>query len=312
MKIRAALFGVFASALLLQANEPRSVAEFLAFGPSSKALLEISGASDGKDSEAAAVPKVPFLNGADIEQEIEPEDSEPDDFLDEAVAIDEMSEDSATISAKIPDTLRIDMRLSAVPLESGRITSPYGFRHYRIHKGIDVGLRKGDSIRAAFAGTVVRVRYERRGYGKYIVLEHKGLGISRTVYAHLSKQLVTVGQTVEAGEVIGLGGSTGRSTGPHLHFEARAGDVPVDPQLLFDFPAHAPADSEIVRSMDLVQADYAALQQEASKHRFHRIRPGDTLGKIARKYHTSIQKLCQLNGIKRNSILRVGRLLRYS
>lgn len=295
-----------------------TLAGFLPLGPSSKALLEMSGESLSQESDPDLAPKIPFLENAEnflAGGESEGEGSEPEDFDESAEDLAENSAedftDSTESAGKISDTLFIDMRFAAVPLESGRVTSPYGFRHYRIHKGIDIGLKKGDSIRAAFAGTVTRVRYERRGYGKYIVLHHEG-GITRTVYAHLSKQLVKVGQTVEAGDVIGLGGSTGRSTGPHLHFEARIGEIPVDPRLLFDFPNHAPADSQIVRSMETVQADYAALEKEASKHRFHKIRPGDTLGKIARKYHTSIQRLCQLNGIKRNSILRVGRMLRCS
>ncbi len=251
---------------------------------------------------------IPFLPGV----ETSPEDSEPDDFLDEASAIDEMETDSAALAEEFLDTILVDMKKAAIPLESGRITSPYGFRHYRIHKGIDIGLRTGDTIRAAFPGKVTRVRYERRGYGRYIVLEHQGCGITRTVYAHLSRQLVKVGDRVEAGSVIGLGGNTGRSTGPHLHFETRLGDMPLDPRLFFDFGNHEIVGEEIRLPREKAESEYASLQKEASKHRYHRIRPGDTLGKIARKYHTSIAKLCALNGIKRNSILRVGRILRCS
>ncbi len=262
---------------------------------------------DASEAENEAI-HIPFLSGA----ESSPEGSEPDDFLDEASAIDEMETDSAMLAEEFQDTILVDMKLSAIPLESGRITSPYGFRHYRIHKGIDIGLRTGDTIRAAFPGKVTRVRYERRGYGRYIVLEHQGCGITRTVYAHLSKQLVKVGEHVEAGSVIGLGGNTGRSTGPHLHFEMRLGDMPLDPRLFFDFGNHAAQGEEIRLPRKKAEAEYAALQKEASKHRYHRIRPGDTLGKIARKYHTSIARLCALNGIKRNSVLRVGKILRCS
>lgn len=251
---------------------------------------------------------VPFLPGEGAYVE----DSEPDDFLDEASSLDNAENLSEEALQMVPETLFVDMKKAALPLESGRITSPYGFRHYRIHKGIDIGLVRGDTIRAAFAGKVSRVRYERRGYGKYIVLEHAENGITRTVYAHLSKQIVKVGDTVNAGDVIGLGGNTGRSTGPHLHFEMRTGDMPLDPQLFFDFRNHATVGEEIRLSRQIVESDYAALQKEASKHRYHKIRPGDTLGKIARKYHTSVKRLCALNGIKRNSVLRVGRILRCS
>lgn len=272
------------------------------------ALHEI--AQNGETSYTAESERVsiPFLPGTDGS----PEDSEPDDLLGEISPIDEMGTDSAALAEKNLDTILVDMKKAAIPLESGRITSPYGFRHYRIHKGLDIGLKRGDTIRAAFPGKVVRVRYERRGYGRYIVLEHFDCGITRTVYAHLSKQLVKVGDFVEAGSVIALGGNTGRSTGPHLHFEMRIGDMPLDPRLFFDFENHAFLSEEIKLSREKASEEYAALQKEASKHRYHRVRPGDTLGKIARKYHTSIGKLCTLNGIKRNSVLRVGKILRCS
>lgn len=282
--------------------------------PSEKVFLaknafhEIAYPQETSDKVASDSIRIPFLP----ETENFTEDSEPDDFLDEASAIDEMETDSAALAEENLDTIYVDMKKAALPLESGRITSPYGFRHYRIHKGLDIGLKRGDTIRAAFPGKVVRVRYERRGYGRYIVLEHRDCGITRTVYAHLSKQLVKVGDFVEAGSVIGLGGNTGRSTGPHLHFETRIGDMPFDPRLFFDFGNHAVLSEEVRLPREKAEAEYAALQKEASKHRYHRIRPGDTLGKIARKYHTSIGKLCALNGIKRNSVLRVGRILRCS
>ena len=272
------------------------------------AFHTIAFRKEASDKAANDSIRIPFQPGT----ESFPEDSEPDDFLDEASAIDEMGSDSTMLAEERLDTILVDMRKAAIPLESRRITSPYGFRHYRIHKGIDIGLKTGDTIRAAFPGKVTRVRYERRGYGKYIVLEHRDCGITRTVYAHLSKQLVKVGDTVDAGSAIGLGGNTGRSTGPHLHFETRIGDMPLDPAIFFDFGNHAFLSEEVRLPRKRAEEEYAALQKEASKHRYHRIRPGDTLGKIARKYHTSIGRLCALNGIKRNSVLRIGRILRCS
>ena len=78
------------------------------------------------------------------------------------------------------------------------------------------------------------MKYERRGYGKYVVIRHdNGL---ETVYGHLSKQLVEENQLVKAGEVIGLGGNTGRSTGSHLHFETRFLGIAINPIYMFDFP----------------------------------------------------------------------------
>lgn len=86
-----------------------------------------------------------------------------------------------------------------------------------MHNGLDIKVYIGDTIRAAFSGKVRMVKYERRGYGKYVVIRHEN-GLE-TVYGHLSKQIVDENQYVEAGEPIGLGGNTGRSTGSHLHFE---------------------------------------------------------------------------------------------
>ena len=103
-----------------------------------------------------------------------------------------------------------------------------------MHNGLDIKVYIGDTIRAAFSGRVRIVRYERSGYGKYVVIRHdNGL---ETIYGHLSKQLVKEDQFVKAGEVIGLGGNTGRSTGSHLHFETRLLGQVINPEFLFDFP----------------------------------------------------------------------------
>lgn len=111
-------------------------------------------------------------------------------------------------------------------------TSPYGWRWKRGHHGVDIRLRTGDPIHAAFGGTV-RVASTMGGYGKCIVIRHpNGL---ETLYGHLSKINVHFGQQVEAGQVIGLGGSTGNSTGPHLHFECRFMYQTFDPEWILDF-----------------------------------------------------------------------------
>ena len=90
--------------------------------------------------------------------------------------------------------------------------------HSRFHSGIDLDLEVGDNVEASFDGIVKRADYV-SGYGNLVVLKHfNGL---ETYYAHLSKILVTIGDTLEAGDKLGLGGSTGRSTGPHLHYEIR-------------------------------------------------------------------------------------------
>ena len=115
-------------------------------------------------------------------------------------------------------------------------TSPYGWRWKRGHHGVDIRLRTGDPVRAAFGGTV-RVAGRMGGYGNCIVVRHpNGL---ETLYGHLSKIQVRHGQEVAAGEVIGLGGSTGNSTGPHLHFECRFLYQPFDPEWILDFEQYA-------------------------------------------------------------------------
>ncbi|MBP8758010.1 MAG: M23 family metallopeptidase, partial [Prevotella sp.] len=134
---------------------------------------------------------------------------------------------------EMPDSFKIDLRHFCMPTPSRVVTSNFGSRWGRPHKGLDIKVYIGDSIRAAFSGKVRIVRYEAAGYGKYIVIRHpNGL---ETIYGHLSEQLVSENQTVKAGEVIGLGGNTGRSTGSHLHFETRLCGVALNPALMFDF-----------------------------------------------------------------------------
>jgi len=123
--------------------------------------------------------------------------------------------------AKYGDTLDVSIADGqdkwAFPITDTRITSPFGFRRYRWHYGTDLKLYYGDTVAAAFDGIVRIVDYERYGYGRYVVLRH--LNGLETLYGHLSKAKVKVGDVVSAGDLIGLGGSTGRSTGTHLHFE---------------------------------------------------------------------------------------------
>ncbi len=117
----------------------------------------------------------------------------------------------------------------------GQITSTYGYRPKfgRIHKGIDLALHIGDTVRAALPGVVAKVAYDAGGYGHYVVLVHNN-GME-TRYAHLQAPISTLGETLSAGDPLGLGGNTGNSTGPHLHFEVRYRGTAVDPASLFNF-----------------------------------------------------------------------------
>ena len=137
----------------------------------------------------------------------------------------------------LPKEFKIDLRSFHMPCKSRLVTSHYGYRasFRRNHYGTDIKVYVGDTIYAAFSGKVRIVAYNGNGYGKYIVIRHpNGL---ETVYGHLSKQLCTQDQTVKAGQPIGLGGNTGRSTGSHLHFETRFLGQFIDPEKLFDFVA---------------------------------------------------------------------------
>lgn len=137
-------------------------------------------------------------------------------------------------SVKIPATKDIDVSGYVSPLDKVRVSSPYGWRPKfgRMHRGVDMSLRIGDTIRAAFDGKVRVVRYEANGYGNYVVLRHdNGL---ETVYGHMSRQLVKPNQVIKAGDPIGLGGNTGRSTGPHLHFETRYMGLTINPAHIID------------------------------------------------------------------------------
>lgn len=111
----------------------------------------------------------------------------------------------------------------------GEITSAFGLREegHRMHKGVDIALSDGDSVCAAFDGKVSRIGYDKNGYGYFIVLEHANCVESR--YAHLQRPLVKPGEEISAGQQIALGGTSGNSTGPHLHFEIRCNRMPVDP-----------------------------------------------------------------------------------
>ena len=213
----------------------------------------------------------------------------------------------------IPDTFRIDMTGFAMPTTNTKITSKFGPRRRRMHNGIDVKVYIGDTIRAAFGGKVRMVKYERRGYGKYVVIRHdNGL---ETIYGHLSKQMVKEDQYVEAGEVIGLGGNTGRSTGSHLHFETRFLGQAINPALLFDFEKQ-----DIVTDAYLFKkgnnryrrSNTATSYASNGDIQYYKVRKGDSLSRIAQKTGTSIDTLCKLNKISRRTTLHPGQVLRCS
>lgn len=205
----------------------------------------------------------------------------------------------------IPDSFKIDVS-SYVPPTEGYVTSPFGPRKRRFHYGIDLKVQVGDTIRAAFDGKVRVEEYERKGYGYYLVLRHNN-GLE-TVYAHLSDFLVHSDEMVKAGQPIALGGSTGRSTGSHLHFETRFLGMAINPASIFDFQNCEPLNDTFV----FTKAKSLANKYQDGSFAYHRVKAGETLGKIAEKYGMSINALCRLNNIKTTAKLRVGSTLRCS
>ena len=225
-------------------------------------------------------------------------------------------------NANIPDSYKIDLTGFYMPTPSTKITDIFGYRprRRRSHAGLDIKVQVGDSIHAAFDGKVRVVQDQgRRGYGKYIVIRHdNGL---ETVYGHLSKHLVKPDQLVRAGDVIGLGGNTGRSTGSHLHFETRFLGVAINPALMFDFEKQdIVADSytfhknKVNEKKTSKASTNSAVASTASGNSsaYYKVKKGDSLSKIAAQQGVSVDKLCQLNNITRKSVLRPGQLLRCS
>ena len=240
---------------------------------------------------------------------------------------------------EMPDTFKIDLRHFCMPTPSRVVTSNFGNRWGRPHKGLDIKVYIGDTIRAAFSGKVRIGRYEAGGYGKYIVIRHpNGL---ETIYGHLSEQLVSENQSVRAGEVIGLGGNTGRSTGSHLHFETRLCGVALNPALMFDFRNQDVTGDYYVYNVntyneesveatrlrgkvgnggytrDLVQnGELGSYQNKTHASNdellYHKVKNGETLASIAKLRGVTIEKICSLNHLSANAKVRPGMILRYS
>ena len=242
---------------------------------------------------------------------------------------------------EIPDSFKIYVSDFQAPVIN-RVTSEYGPRWGRFHAGIDLALTVGDSVRAAFDGEVrISHKFNKNGYGWYVVIRHdNGL---ETLYGHLKKPLVEDNQHVNAGDVIGLGGNTGRSTGPHLHFETRFLGMPMNPRNIIDFDESVIIDDTYVISKDSsfvewndFHANYvrtkggkyvkrrsagkgkkqmAFMKNGASAVRpssngYHRVKNGDTLYGIARANNTTVANICKMNKMSESSTLKLGTVIR--
>jgi murein DD-endopeptidase MepM/ murein hydrolase activator NlpD len=234
----------------------------------------------------------------------------------------------------LPDTVQLvlvdSLHRYCIP-HPGQITSRYKYRWKRAHKGIDIGLHTGDAIYAAFDG-IVRAALPINltgGYGNVLVIRHpNGL---ETYYGHLSRFIVKSGDIVKAGELIGYGGNTGRSTGPHLHFETRYMGQAFDPERIFDFENGTLRCEEFtlrkhyfninshygmtdhqsqVASTKPPKESKASSGSSKGKPVYYKVRSGDSLAKIAKRHGTTVDKLCRLNGIKANKTLKIGQRIR--
>ncbi len=213
---------------------------------------------------------------------------------------------------------------------AGYITSGFGPRYRSVyHYGVDLKLNTGDTVRAAFDGVIRVSQYNNGGYGNCIVIRnYNGL---ETLYGHLSKRLVHCGMTVKAGDVIGLGGSTGHSTGPHLHFETRYLGEPIDPTSIIDFRDTSKGGYALKSdTLKICKANFAyqlgynpyaysryggtggrgGAAYTYAGGSYYTIRKGDNLTRIASKTGSSIKRICQLNRLTTSSTLQIGKTLR--
>lgn len=245
-------------------------------------------------------------------------------------------------ATELPDSFRINLKHFCMPTESRVVTSNFGPRWGRTHKGIDIKVYIGDTIRAAFPGKVRMVKYEAAGYGKYVVIRHQN-GLE-TIYGHMSNWLVKEDEVVKAGQPIGLGGNTGRSTGSHLHFETRLCGVALNPALMFDFRNQDVVDDYYMFRKDRYESESFAANQlrgkvgngsytaaevrgektqannakkerienKNSEIRYHKVAAGETLYSIAKRRKVTVDDLCRLNHLTRDIKVRPGQLLRYS
>ncbi len=188
---------------------------------------------------------------------------------------------------------------------NGNITSHFGYRRYRQHYGTDIDLVTGDTVRAAFDGKIRITKYN-KGFGKVVVIRHANE--LETVYAHLSKILVDSNEIIKSGQVIGLGGNTGRSTGSHLHYEVRYMGRALDAENIINFKSGELLSDTVI----ITEATFGYMKRIANNKnaKYHYVHSGDTLYGIALKYHTGVSKLCYYNGINQTAILQIGQKLR--
>ncbi|MDE7402412.1 MAG: peptidoglycan DD-metalloendopeptidase family protein [Muribaculaceae bacterium] len=281
--------------------------------PHSKAHQQLLAARAKSEDQIKLVEKNTFI---DLIDDLEPE---PDIFTEgwNSKMVNPFKE------SDVPNSKVIDVTGYYMPVP-GKVTSNYGYRAKfgRMHKGIDLAIRSNDTIYAAFDGKVRLTNYEARGFGNYVILRHpNGL---ETVYGHLNKFLVKPDQTVKAGQPIALGGSTGRSTGPHLHFETRYMGYAINPAAIFDFAnktthtdTYTFSKSTYTKPRNFAPASLAQNEGKESTYKSgsnsrttYTVKSGDTLSSIARSYGMSATTLRRLNGLTNADKINAGQVLK--
>lgn len=219
--------------------------------------------------------------------------------------------------AQVPSSDVINLRGFCMPTKTRLVTSNYGYRKKfgRMHKGMDIHIKSNDTIYAAFDGKVRLTNYEARGYGNYVIIRHPNK--LETVYGHLNKFLVKPNQVVKAGQPIALGGNTGRSTGPHLHFETRYMGYAINPQAIVDYPnGRLFAETYTFNKSTYTQPhkggsgntrSYTINQDRAETYT---VKSGDRLSDIAKRHGISLTTLCRLNKISESDKIQAGQVLK--
>lgn len=197
-----------------------------------------------------------------------------------------------------------------VPGNGGRLISRFGPRSGRMHYGTDLKMEKGDTVVAVNDGYLTRSGWG-TGFGNIIIIRHKNN--IETYYAHLSRFLKKEGEWVRKGEAIALAGSTGRARGSHLHFEMHQDGRAFDPELVFDFQALQVR--ETAQDFESLVALHQTLKPRGYGNNlavpeFYKVRSGDSLWVISRRYKMSIKDICRLNDISETAVLQVGQPLK--
>lgn len=200
----------------------------------------------------------------------------------------------------LSDSISIDCSEFIMPVKNGKVSSKYGPRRYRYHYGVDISLPTGNDILSSFSGKVRIIGYDPGGYGNYILIRHYN-GVE-TVYAHLKSITCKTNQIVKAGEKIGVSGNTGRSTGPHLHFETRYIGNAFDPLILINF------DDDKIYAKNYIIIKSKTFDYQSNKNitsqmsKYYKVKRGDTLALIAKRNNVTLNELKRLNNFKSSAI----------